>query len=139
MWSVLVTGSRAWTDEARIRAELDSRLAEHGELHLIHGACSRGADLMADRWGRERERVVVDRYPARWGEHSRAAGHIRNLEMVALHPDECLAFIHEASKGASHCATAAARAGIPTRVFRSWGGGAAIPREFTFTQPSRLY
>lgn len=137
MWAVLVTGSRTWTDAYRIRRELDARLAEHGPLLLIHGACPRGADAIADRWGvGHYDDVVVDRYPARWGEHSRAAGHIRNLEMVALGPDECLAFINDGSKGASHCASAAARAGIPTQVFRSQGGGEALPTHFSHSQPT---
>jgi hypothetical protein len=138
MWAVLVTGSRAWSDAGCVRRELEARLAQYGPLLVIHGGCPRGADAIADRWGLGRDDVVLDRYPARWGEHGRAAGLIRNLEMVLLGPNECLAFILDSSRGASHCATAAIRAGIPTTVFRSGkGGGDAIPTAQTYPRDSR--
>lgn len=46
-----------------------------------------------------------------------AAGIYRNNAMVALGADMCLAFIMDASTGATHCSDAAKRAGIDTFVF----------------------
>jgi hypothetical protein len=48
-----------------------------------------------------------------------AAGIYRNLHMVSLGADLCLAFIVDNSSGSSHCADAAARAGIDVFYFRA--------------------
>lgn len=119
---VLVTGSRTWTDHAAITAALDELLVRHGtRLIVVHGGCRYGADAFADVWARVNW-VLVERHPADWRRHGRCAGMVRNTAMVATRPDLCLAFIHRDSAGATHCATAAAAAGIPTRIQRSGVG-----------------
>jgi hypothetical protein len=116
---VLVTGSRAWTDHTAITAALDGLLVKHvTRLVVVHGACQHGADAFADLWARFNW-VPVQRHPADWRRHGRRAGMLRNLAMVATKPNLCLAFIHNNSAGATHCAQAAEAAGIPTRVYRS--------------------
>ena len=114
---VLVTGSRTWTDTSVIRDALAA--VWHPDTVLVTGACPRGADLLAEqcwtRWG-----GPVQRWPARWKRDGPAAGPRRNQHMVDLGADLCLAFIHHHSRGASHCATAARRAGIPTHVFHTY-------------------
>lgn len=127
MHRVLLTGSRRWSDAELIFRELDRLVRQHGVITLIHGDCSRGADAIADRWARNWPGVLVERYPANWREFGKAAGPIRNLEMVNAGPDECLAFILDHSKGASQCASAAMRAGVPTRVFLGWGVIEKVP------------
>lgn len=79
MTRVLVCGGRDYNDYDTVCRVLDD-LLEHGEVTIIHGA-ARGADSLADRWAAERG---VERYgfPARWDEHRRAAGWIRNQEMI---------------------------------------------------------
>lgn len=111
---VLVTGSRTWTDLAAIETALLEQIGPDGDLPtLIHGACPSGADRVAsriaDRWGWD-----LEPHPADWAAHGKAAGFRRNAEMVAAGADVCLAFIRGGSRGASHCAGLAARAGIPT-------------------------
>jgi DNA polymerase-1 len=125
-WRVLVTGSRAWADEAVITAAL----REHwhgGDALLVSGTCPRGADAIAERvwksWGGQ-----VERHPADWAS-GRDAGMRRNAAMVAAGADICLAFIRDHSPGASHAAALAGRAGIPVHRYTH-------PQEDTMTRPS---
>jgi hypothetical protein len=114
---VLVTGSRAWTDAEQIRTALDHWRAQAGEagrqLVVVHGACGRGADAIADRWCTDLG-VTAERWPADWRNGGRGAGYMRNAEMVASAPELCLAFIRGNSPGASQCAALAELTGIPT-------------------------
>ncbi len=110
---VLVTGSRTWTHPAPIKAALAALKNTHGgRLVVVHGACPRGADNIADRWCHN-ENVTAERHPADWST-GRAAGHKRNAAMVDTQPDICLAFIENESPGATGCAALAEKAGIPT-------------------------
>jgi hypothetical protein len=88
----------------------------HAEAALIHGACPTGADAIADQYGRDTGMHVVQ-FPADWDRWKRRAGYVRNLEMVELEPDICLAFVRNGSRGASMTARLAERAGIETRRF----------------------
>jgi len=149
---VLITGSRDWLDADVIHAALKQVWAElcppyrddHGVYTravptLVEGACPTGADLIAYTfacragWGTER-------HPADWRLHDvtcprwhanemrcHRAGYRRNAAMVKLGADICLAFIKDASPGATHTATLAARAGIPVRRFTYTTPG-AVPR-----------
>jgi hypothetical protein len=119
-YRVLITGSRSWTDEQTIRDALASVISLHGpeNVVVVHGACPRGADALADRvatsWGGG---LTVERHPADWDTHGRSAGFRRNAHMVSLGASLCLAFIVDRSAGASHTARLAERAGIPTRRY----------------------
>lgn len=89
---VLVCGDRNWHDRTAIRAWL-SLLQDCGYDTVIEGE-ARGADTIAREEG-ERMGMVVEKHPARWSLYGRAAGPIRNKEMldsgpsivVAFHPD----------------------------------------------------
>lgn len=119
-WRILVTGSRTWGDILRMTNELrDEVLAARMcgvRPVIVHGACPQGADMIAARWARGYD-VAQEPHPADWDRHGKAAGFRRNAEMVALGADVCLAFIRDGSKGATHCAKAAERAGIIVRRF----------------------
>lgn len=119
LYRVLVTGSRTWTDWAVVSAALTELRMEHGRrLVVVHGACSEGADHLADLWARATG-TRVQRFPANWIRYGRAAGPIRNVAMVTTGPNLCLAFIRDCSAGASHCARRAAQQGIPVRYYRA--------------------
>jgi YspA, cpYpsA-related SLOG family len=113
---ILVTGSRTWTDARAIRHELAEMWGD-GSAVLVTGAYSRGADMLAERcwraWG-----GTVERHPADWARHGRAAGPLRNAEMVALGADVCVAFIRNQSPGASNAVELARAAGIPVVEYR---------------------
>ena len=129
---VLVTGSRTWTDAALVSAELDTQRAIRPTLVVVHGAAPGGADEMAAAWCTRQwvsGGVVEERHPAPWAEVGKAAGMVRNAEMVRAGADLCLAFIADCASprcgrprphgthGASDCAHRAEAAGIPTRRF----------------------
>lgn len=112
---ILITGSRNWDDAEHIRKVITFLALEaqyRGEpVTVVHGACHDGADAMADRVANEL-RLTVERHPADWGRHGRSAGFIRNAEMVKAGADMCVAFIRDASLGATHCADLASKAGV---------------------------
>jgi hypothetical protein len=117
---ILVTGSRDWDDlwilETAIQQEWWKRGGTAFNVAIIHGDCPTGADKMADAVALK-ARFRVERHPALWAKHGRAAGPIRNREMVEAGADVCLAFIKNKSRGATGCADMAEKAGIPTRRF----------------------
>jgi hypothetical protein len=122
-YRVLVTGSRDWDDEGAIAKPLTNLLAATAfvgdTLVLVHGACPRGADAMANAWAEwHRSRgahIEIERHPADWEQHGKRAGFIRNQAMVDLGAAACFAFIRNGSRGATHTAQRAEAASIPTR------------------------
>jgi hypothetical protein len=130
-YRILVTGSREWNAEGTLRQALiaaGSRAADDTGPVIIHGACPRGADAMADRWARDYG-FPAERHLADWERHRKRAGFARNEHMVSLGANVCLAFVMpctdsrcrrkdpHGSHGATHCAGLAEKAGIETRRF----------------------
>lgn len=142
MKRLLVTGSRSWTDRDAITEALDDAVdllwpnynPDNETIVLIHGD-ARGADrLAAEIWTR-RWNMPTEPHPADWHGPCRstckhghrrataagtdticpAAGLYRNIEMVELGADLCLAFILDSSPGTSQCASLAEKAGIEVR------------------------
>lgn len=117
MRRVLITGSRDWDDAQAVYSAL-TRVIDGPDWTIVHGHCPTGADALGDFWGRMTG-YPIERHPADWKAHGKAAGFRRNAEMVALGADVCLAFIKNNSRGASHTAGLAEKAGIPTKRYTS--------------------
>jgi len=136
---VLITGSRTWADVETIRRALAEIVDSYPQgwdprgIVLVHGGCNvrwgnrlernpKGADAIAHTlwksWGLE-----VDMHKAQWARHGRAAGPIRNKDMVDRGADLCLAFILDDSPGATDCARRARDAGIPVHEYRRTSEG----------------
>lgn len=81
MYIVLVCGGRDYTDTARVFKELDYIHAEEGPITAIVCGLAKGADERAQLWAYERG-VEVRGYPAHWGRYGRAAGPLRNQQML---------------------------------------------------------
>jgi hypothetical protein len=117
---ILVTGSRDWTDARSIELEMFRALYEaktpFSEAVLIHGACPTGADALAEEYATATGMHIIRR-PADWDRYGKRAGYLRNVELVELEPDVCLAFIRDKSRGASMTADLAEGAGIEVRRF----------------------
>ena len=125
---VLVTGSRDWDDWEAVWRQLDALCPAPGHtLIVVHGACPTGADHHASDWCDEfawfaeqrGAELIVEPHAADWAKHGKAAGPIRNQQMVDVGADLCLAFVKNNSRGASDCLARAQAAGIECRVFRA--------------------
>jgi hypothetical protein len=126
-WRVLVTGSHAWSDDARVwralRDEWHVARAHGWQLVVVEGQCPYGgADKFAEDFAatmslRHPGRVYHDPFPANWKTLGQYAGHIRNQLMVDRGADVCLAFPTIESRGTWDCVRRAEEAGIPVKVF----------------------
>lgn len=86
---ILVTGSRDWTDVSQIETDLEmawgKRVDDGSDVEptVIEGG-ARGADSIAGAWARRRRAkgVANVQFKADWTKHGKAAGPIRNQEML---------------------------------------------------------
>lgn len=122
---VVIAGGRkqrlSEPDREALWAELlssDTGRAYYGYgLVLRHGACS-GVDADAAEWGEVMTRhrtITVEPHPARWEKHGKAAGPIRNRQMMEG-ADLCILF--PGGRGTADCAKAAWAAGVEVLDWR---------------------
>lgn len=143
---ILVTGSRNYKNEDMIRTALANIIAWRGpeNVIVIHGACPRGADALADQIATGWTGVTVERYAADWDHcipgcpdhrvtkrpgdtdhpgqldtYCPKAGPRRNALMVGLSADICLAFPIPGGRGTANCIALAKLAGITVQEYRS--------------------
>lgn len=69
---------------------------EREEVVILSGHCS-GVDLMAERYAAENG-ITLEIFPANWAKYGRAAGPVRNKQMVER-ADAVIAFWDGKSKG----------------------------------------
>jgi len=107
MTRVLVCGGRDYDDEARVFEELD-RLKP---TFVIEGGAN-GADSLAWRWAKRNLPFNSRRtFEANWSAHGKAAGAIRNQQMLDEgKPDLVLAF--PGGRGTADMVRRAKRAGV---------------------------
>jgi len=108
---ILITGGRNYADRQRLFDELDFVAWVYQCTKLIHGGAS-GADRLASEWAKLRG-VPVVACPADWRRHGRAAGPIRNREMLAMGVGLVVAF--SGGKGTADCVKAAKEMSIEVR------------------------
>ncbi len=114
---ILVCGSRTWTDGGRIAENL-LRLVVNQSVPLctvIHGG-ARGADMLA---GVAALKLGLDMrvFPADWKRYGRAAGAIRNQQMLDEgKPDIVLAFWDGKSRGTMDMVNRARKAHVEVRL-----------------------
>lgn len=105
---VLICGSRDYTNEAAIESVLFDLPAG---TTVVHGA-ARGVDEIAGRLA-ENLGFPVEPHPADWEKWGKAAGPIRNREMLETGVDRVIAFWDGRSPGTKHMIDAAKAAGVP--------------------------
>ena len=121
LMKVLICGSRGYTDEDLMR-RVFKKLIEDGMRTLITGG-ARGADRMAEKLATEFgiPNIVI---PAKWNEYGKAAGVIRNSEMLKLEPDLVVAFFNGTTPGTRDMVKKASDAGV--RVDTIWSNDSKI-------------
>ena len=108
---VLVCGDRNWT-------ELDpilQHLAQYADDTIVIEGEARGADRLAAKSAKLLDFEVWP-YPAQWEQYGRAAGLIRNQQMLDDGKPDVVVYFHHnlaESKGTGDMVRRAKRAGIP--------------------------
>lgn len=111
---VLVCGGRAFDEQEYVNDCLGCLDAERPIAIIIHGAAA-GADACADAWAKAHGRTVAA-YPARWRQHGKKAGPIRNQLMLDEgKPDLVVAF--PGGPGTADMVERAERRGIEVITF----------------------
>ena len=127
MTTVLVCGSRGYP-KADLADWLDRKWPDpeptERTLIVVHGNC-RGPDRDATEWLVAAGHVIgVSVYDADWRKYGKAAGPIRNREMLDQEkPDSVLAFWDGNSLGTLDMIREATKRGIPVEVYGPRGEG----------------
>jgi hypothetical protein len=88
---ILVCGGRDYNDHEFLFRALDHVHKDKGPVTgVIHGGAS-GADGLAGAWATA-ARIPVTAVHAKWNLYGKAAGPLRNREMLGLKPDLIVAF-----------------------------------------------
>lgn len=107
---LLAYGGRFYKDKEAVYRALDSIHRLRCIEVLIHGGAT-GADSFAGTWAYDRGVNVVS-YPARWTRHGKAAGMIRNEQM--LHEGKPTAAVQfPGGAGTRNMRTLLDKAGVP--------------------------
>lgn len=114
---ILICGDRNWTDVKAI-AKVMRGFDPHTSI-LICGM-ARGADRISYQLAKGTGWRVME-FPADWDKHGRAAGPIRNAEMLTVGKPELVIAFHDDldnSKGTANMVKIAKRAGVRVRLVR---------------------
>jgi len=116
MYAVLVCGGRDYSDRKRLFEVLDAHHAASPIEVLIEGGAN-GADRLAASWA-DLNYVAKMTFPADWITHGRAAGPIRNKQMLDEgKPDLVLAF--PGGNGTQNMIRQAQKAGVTVAIVDS--------------------
>lgn len=96
-YRVLVFGSRNWPSFDIIRSDMWHLREVIGDYTVVHGD-ARGADAYADLVAKN-QGWEIDPFYAEWVKHGKAAGPIRNQQMLDSGIDYALGYILNGSKG----------------------------------------
>lgn len=82
---IIVCGGRHFNDYACLESILDDVLADHNlgytEVEVVSGGCPSGADALGELYAATHN-IQCSRFPAEWDRFGKAAGPIRNSQMV---------------------------------------------------------
>lgn len=116
--NIIVCGSRTITDRKFVEGTLDRLTARLDEVLVIVGD-AKGVDRLAFDWAMKNG-FTVRRHYADWDKHKKAAGPIRNREMIADAGPKAgvIALWDGESPGTADCIAQARKAGLKVKVVR---------------------
>lgn len=101
--------------EEAVESCKDLNTSEYNNLTIIQGE-AKGVDRAAGEWA-VLCNVPQERYPADWNKHGKAAGPIRNKQMLDEgKPDLVVAFLAKDSRGTANMVEQARKAGVEVKV-----------------------
>lgn len=109
--TAMVTGSRWWGD-----AEIIKEALQEFRPRLVLVGDAPGADTICAALCRQMT-ISYKVFPAEWNRYNKAAGPIRNQDMIDHEPDVVLAFMHPESKGTRDAVRRATARGIPVITY----------------------
>lgn len=133
---LLICGDRNWTDKDLIKSVLQSL---NVKVDCIIEGEARGVDTLA-REVAEELKIPVEGYPARWGECGRAAGPIRNQQMLDEGKSDAVLAFHddiEKSKGTKDMINRARKAGVPVTLISHPTEGACDISQTLYLVPGK--
>ncbi len=110
MTVVLVCGGRDYKGLSALYDYMDA-LHRSSPIHKIVSGGARGAEIMALQWALDRG-VAGEQYPANWQKHGKAAGAIRNQEMLDKEDVDCVVAF-PGGRGTADMIRKARIAGVP--------------------------
>lgn len=114
MTVIIVTGGRDFTDEDYVNQSLDYVHQRFNITRLIQGG-AKGVDTLAQRWA-EKNNIEVQTFSADWDTHGKAAGVLRNLDMLTQgNPDYVVSF--PGGNGTAHMVKSAIKARVKVLGF----------------------
>lgn len=104
----VVTGGRCHVVTASEAADFSQSLTEHGITTVREGG-ARGVDAWVSTFCRAFPEIKVETWLALWKSHGKAAGCIRNVNMLVGPPRADIVFAFPGGRGTAHCVSAARR------------------------------
>ena len=102
---IIICGGRHFNDYNALESLVDSVFVEKGltnnEVEIVSGHCE-GADMLGEMYAKNHG-IVCKVYPAEWTKYGRAAGPIRNSQMIEYASESSIpivvAFVSPRTKG----------------------------------------
>jgi hypothetical protein len=113
---LIIAGSRSFDDYDRLCVACNHLTQNFKVPVVVISGCARGADRLGERWADSR-RLHVERFPADWDRHGKAAGYRRN-EAMARAATHCIVFWDGQSPGAKHMIDLARQYRLQLRIVR---------------------
>ena len=114
---IAVTGGRNFNNTDLVKSAF--QFSPDDSITIVHGGC-RGADLLCKQIA-ENLGLKTEEWPADWKSYGKAAGPIRNLQMLKSGID--ILYVFPGGRGTQNCYNQALKLGIPIKDFRKGNNG----------------
>jgi len=119
MTRLIIAGVRTFDDYELLKSKADEVVKDLGEVEIVSGH-AKGADMLGERYAAEHA-IPCTLFPAEWERYGRAAGPVRNGQMIEYAKQETpmlLCFWDGVAHGTRNIIQKAEREGIQTIVVR---------------------